>query len=120
MSEGIRIKRRRPRLPPGSIVTIPKSKKADLLQSLLKLNKGKNNNKVIRQKIIRYYYAEDKNLQEITNMDDEVLPHVLGTIGKTQMDFASGQSAFDLLYKIVLSSPSLFEINEVRKRKRRT
>jgi len=120
LSEGIRIKRRRPRLPPDSTVTIPKSRKADLLRSLLKLNKGKNKNKVIRQKIIRYYYSEDNNLNEITNLDDEVLPHALGTIGKTQMDFASGQSVFDLLYKIVLGSPSLFEINKVRKRKRRT
>jgi len=120
LSEDIRFKRRRPRLPPDSIVTIPKSKKAGLLQSLLALNKGKNKNKVIRQKIIRYYYSDDNNLHEITNLDDEVLPHVLSTIGKTQINVASGQSAFDLLYKIVLGSPSLFEINKVRKRKRRT
>ena len=54
-------------------------------------------------------------------MDDEVLPHALGTIGKTQTDLGSGQSVLDLLYKVVQGSPSLFEINtKVGKRKRGT
>ena len=50
--------------------------------TLLNLNKAENKHEVIRQKLFRYYFSENKNLHEIANIDDEVLPRLLGAIAK--------------------------------------
>ena len=83
--------------------------------TLLNLNRGENKYEVIRQKLFRYYFSENKNLHEIANIDDEVLPRLLGAIAKD----AKG---IQMMYQIVKIVPSLFDTKQYKtlsgKRKR--
>lgn len=81
--------------------------------TLLNLNRGENKHEVIRQKLFRYYFSD--NLHEIANIDDEVLPRLLGAIAKD----AKGTQ---MMYQIVKIVPSLFDTKQYKilsgKRKR--
>ncbi|KAL9180027.1 hypothetical protein ACHAXT_007997 [Thalassiosira profunda] len=78
----------------------------DLLFSL-RANKGTNKANAARKKIFYFHLRGDFDLAIFLSMDVEVLPTVLGWIGKDRGDGDSGQTSFSAFYRILRNIPEL-------------
>ena len=78
----------------------------DLLPRCLNLNKHPNKAEVARQKILQFHFyaGSDIEVQEFVGMKLKVIPRALAWIGRDG-------TGFQLMYQLVKSMPSLFEIS---------
>ena len=76
------------------------------LRVCLQMNEVKNKKDVIREKIF-HYHLKDTDLAPLFGADQEVLPDLLGWIGKPYEDGLSDKRSRSVFYAIVKSFPDL-------------
>jgi len=75
----------------------------DELSFCLKLNQTRDKKKVIRRKIFRYHLNDDEKLSSLIGTDQEILPNLLGWIGKDR----NTNTCSTAFYRIIKSYPDL-------------
>ena len=76
------------------------------LRVCLQINEYKNKKDVIREKIF-HYHLNDSDLAPLFGADQEVLPDLLGWIGKPYEDGLGDKSRGSVFYRIIRSFPDL-------------
>ena len=76
------------------------------LRVCLQMNEVKNKKDVIREKIF-HYHLNDTDLAPLFGADQEVLPYLLGWIGKPYTDGIDDKSSESVFYSIIRSFPDL-------------